>query len=233
MTSSSLPLIQLHGISKRHSRSSRMLLDHVDLEIHMGESLFLSGPSGSGKSLLLRAIALLDPVDSGELVWKGQPVTPPKTPWYRSQVMYLRQTAALGEGSVADCLKTPFGFQTQQQNRFDLSLIQQLLTNVNQPHDLLEQDIENLSGGERQIVQLIRALQFAPQVQLLDEPTASTDPETTQRIEILLQQWCRENPQRSLIWVSHSMEQIQRLLGFSIARHLRVEQGKLLPSHSS
>lgn len=233
MNSSAFPLIELQGISKQHPRSSRMLLDDVNLEIHTGENVVLSGPSGSGKSLLLRAIALLDPVDRGDLYWKGELVTPQETPRYRSQVMYVRQTAALGEGSVVDCLKAPFGLQTQRQNRFDMTLVQHLLKNVNPTHDLLEQDIENLSGGERQMVQLIRVLQLGPRVLLLDEPTASTDPETTQRIESLLLKWCNEDSQRSLVWVSHSQEQIQRLRRLPGIRHLRVEQGKLLPASPS
>ncbi len=232
MTESSLPLIRLDGISKQHPFSPQMLLDHIDLEIHAGESILLSGRSGSGKSLLLRAIALLEPVDSGEIYWNGHPVSNSETPQYRSQVMYIRQTVALGEGSVTDCLSAPFDLQAHRHHRLDLSRIQQQLQDLNYRPDLLQQDVENLSGGERQIVQLLRALQLAPQVLLLDEPTASTDPETTQRIESLLRQWCSEDSQRSLVWVSHSREQIQRLHDFPGRRHFGVEQGKLIPSSS-
>lgn len=232
MTDPSLPLIRLDGVSKQHPSSPRMLLDRIDLEIHAGESLFLSGRSGSGKSLLLRAIALLDPFDSGDLYWKGHPVSNSETPQYRSQVMYIRQTAALGEGSVTDCLSAPFDLQTHRHHRLDLSRVHQQLQDLNYPPDLLQQDVENLSGGERQIIQLIRALQLEPQVLLLDEPTASTDPATTERIEAMLRQWCHQDSQRSLIWVSHSPEQVQRLLDFPGRRHLGVEQGKLIPSPS-
>ena len=85
-------------------------------------------------------------------------------------------------------------------------------------HDLgrdasfLAKAARELSGGEMQIVGLIRALQLDPAVLLLDQPTASLDAETVQSVEQLVDQWLAEEPgRRAMVWVSHDARQVQRV----------------------
>ena len=70
-----------------------------------------SGPSGAGKTVLLRALALLDPLDSGTILWQGRAECGEGVPRYRKRVIYLHQRPALFEGTVEDNLRLPFGLR--------------------------------------------------------------------------------------------------------------------------
>ena len=186
----------------------------------------VSGRSGSGKTLLLKTIAMLEPFDEGRILWDGKSVPPFDVPRFRSRVMYLRQTPSLGEGDVMTCLEAPFLLRAHSNRRLDLTRIEHQLQDLGQSAQFLRKNLAELSGGERQILQVIRALQLAPQTLLLDEPTASLDHGTTHRLESVLLHWHSEAPDRSLIWVSHSSDQIMRLVERSNGRHGTVEQGQ-------
>jgi putative ABC transport system ATP-binding protein len=73
----------------------------------------------------------------------------------------------------------------------------------------LTKDAEHLSGGEAQLMALLRALQLEPQVLLLDEPTASLDEGTTLKVESLLKEWQAEG-ERAIVTISHHPDQMAR-----------------------
>ena len=77
----------------------------------------------------------------------------------------------------------------------------------------LRQRTERLSGGEAQIVAVVRALLVAPSVLLLDEPTASLDSGTARAIEELIRHWVSASPDRAFIWTSHDRAQLERIAG--------------------
>ena len=74
----------------------------------------------------------------------------------------------------------------------------------------LQQSTDRLSGGESQIVAMLRALLTAPDVLLLDEPTASLDAEAVAAIEKLIANWLKEKPDRGCVWTSHDRQQLER-----------------------
>ena len=204
-------LLEAKGLGIR-AAVDRWLLRDVDVELQCGQRLALVGPSGSGKTLLLRALAMLDPVDTGQVLWSRHEVAPAEVPAYRSQVIYLHQRPALWEGTVESNLRGPFALRINRARRFDPAWIVAQLESLGRSAAFLTQSTRNLSGGEGQIVALLRALQMRPRVLLLDEPTASLDRLAAEQVEQLIARWFdEERGQRALVWVSHNSSHAQRL----------------------
>lgn len=183
----------------------------VNLRLSPGLRLGLTGATGTGKSLLLRALAGLDPVDEGEIQLGQRPLSSCYLPQYRSLVIYLHQRPALLEGTVETNLKAIYQLSVHRQKRYEPKRVQDWFLDLGRTPEFLRKPAETLSGGESQLVALVRALQLDPLVLLLDEPTASLDPQTTKKFESLLNHWLEENPQRACIWTSHDPKQIRRV----------------------
>jgi ABC-type iron transport system FetAB ATPase subunit len=170
----------------------------VDIQVGPGECLFLSGPSGVGKSLLLRAIADLDPHE-GEIHLNGVEYREIAGPAWRRRMGLLTTDSPWWLPQVADHF--PAG-----------SLPAPLLAELDLPEEALAWPIVRLSSGERQRLALIRLLLHQPMALLLDEPTANLDDRTARQVEEMVMSY-RQRQQIPLIWVSHQTEQIHRLGG--------------------
>jgi putative ABC transport system ATP-binding protein len=136
-------------------------------------------------------------------------------PAYRRQVTYLPQRSEFVAGTVQQNLELPFRLGVSS-SRLDRTQVTRWLDDLSMPQQTLDQPVESLSGGERQIVALIRAMTLSPQVLLLDEPTAALDPESTEKFERLVIAWRNESdhespPQRAFVWTSHDAEQVGRM----------------------
>jgi ABC-type iron transport system FetAB ATPase subunit len=183
-------------------------LEALDLVITGGECVALSGASGSGKSLLLRAIADLDP-HQGEVILDGRACADmPPTEW-RQQVGYLQAESQWWATTVE---------QHMTVNRVPEDWLQQLGLG----RDICHRRVAELSTGERQRLALLRLLTNQPRALLLDEPTASLDPESTVAMERLISDYHQQH-QAAVLWVSHQPEQIKRVC----VRHLRLEQHRI------
>ena len=208
------PLLEARDLGRRHGDG--WLLHNVQLRIDAGERLAIVGPSGAGKTLLLRALAMLDPLDAGVILWKSCPIAPAEVPDFRRQAIYLHQRSALFEGTVVDNLHLPFLLHAHRGSSFSKELVVSLLAELGRDASFLDKNQRHLSGGEHQLVALIRALQLSPSLLFLDEPTSALDPETTFAVEKMLADWQRAETTRTLVWVSHDAEQIQRVAGRSV-----------------
>ena len=204
------PLIRLTDASRRDVISSRTVLNQANFRIDPGDRIGLIGSSGSGKSSLMRAIALLDPLDSGELFFQGENVSRDAVPRYRTKVVYVAQRPNFVTGSVEDNLRLPFFFQANR-STFDRAVIESWLEELGKPVAMLNQSVDRLSGGEQQIIALIRALSLSPEVLLLDEPTSGLDAELAMRVEQLIKRWVNIENSRAFVWTSHDGLQIERL----------------------
>jgi putative ABC transport system ATP-binding protein len=212
------------NLCRRTKGRERWLLHGISLVVYPGDRLAIVGPSGAGKTLLLRALALLDPLDEGLIQWKGRAVSGNAVPNYRREVVYIHQRPALFEGSVEFNLRLPFVLKPNRDRAYDEGRILNLLEKTGRSASFVQKSSRNLSGGEAQIVALARAIQLDPSVLLLDEPAASLDAETGCAIEELVLLWISEKPaERAFVWVSHDLDQIQRVA----ARSLRMQSGKL------
>ncbi len=186
---------------------STPLLDPVDLELEAGECVTLSGPSGSGKSRLLRALADLDP-HAGEAWCDGTEQQTLSGPAWRRRVALLPAESAWWSDRVGD--------HFEQLDAATLDLLKL-------PADAGDWQVTRLSSGERQRLALLRLLSVKPEVLLLDEPTANLDLTNIERVEGLIEQWRREH-RTAVLWVSHDPGQQQRVS----TRSLRIEHRRLV-----
>lgn len=217
-------IISAQGVGRRDTRTGQWLLQPTDFRLQGGERVALTGRSGAGKSVLLRALALLDPLDSGSLAWRGALLARDAIPGYRRHICYLGQRAALFDGTVEDNLRYPYSLKVSGRQAFDRQQVLALLEQAGRGEAFLAQRASELSGGEAQVTALVRTLQLQPQVLLLDEPTASLDPESAQRIEQLVGHWLHaDTAARAFVWVSHDPQQALRVSN----RRLQIAAGLL------
>jgi putative ABC transport system ATP-binding protein len=181
------------------------------------------GASGSGKTLLLRAIASLDPVEEGEITFSGKSLQQWRLPDYRTKVAYLPQRPALFPGTVEDNLRQPFELAIHRDRGYSRPQILSDLEALHWQAEFLSLTAATLSGGESQILALLRSLQLNPKILLLDEPTASLDADSARQVEILLDGWLQAQPDRACIWTSHNSAQIRRVT------HHQIQMPEFLP----
>ena len=172
-----------------------------------GECLAVKGPSGSGKSLLLRAIADLDP-NQGSVTLSGQSREAMTGPEWRRRVCYL----AAEPGWWGEWAGEHFS---------SVDKISKWMQALLLPEDVLKQPVSRLSTGERQRLALIRALEIQPRVLLLDEPTAALDDSASQAVEALIRRWLADG--NAALWASHDLPQLSRLA----SRCLALTQGRV------
>jgi putative ABC transport system ATP-binding protein len=214
------PAIEVIGVGRRNPKTADWLIRDVSFAVNFDDRLGILGPSGAGKTVLLRALAMLDPLDVGAIHWEGRSLRGDAVPEYRKQVIYLHQRPALLDGSVEHNLRYPFTLKAHQSNSFDRLRVIDLLVSLGRGAAFLEKSSRELSGGEAQIVAFVRAVQLDPCVLLLDEPTASLDPATAQALESVLNRWLSAGAgERALVWVSHDREQSLRMTGRRISVH--------------
>lgn len=206
------PLLEVRRLTRLDQSGANQLLKPTDFTLMPGAQVAITGASGSGKSVFLRTLALLDAPSSGELLWQNAPLSSDRIPAYRTCVSYLSQRPALIEGSVLDNLQFPFSLRSRRARRFDLQQTTDLLAQAGKDASFLSKSGAELSGGEAQIVALVRALQLAPQVMLFDEPTSALDPQSAAAVESLVLHWFNAGAgSRAYIWISHDPEQARRM----------------------
>lgn len=179
----------------------------LDLTLAAGECVALTGASGSGKTVLLRAIADLDP-NEGAVSLDGLPrrrFAP--SAWRRALALVPAEPAwwgtLIGEHFPVD--GTP------------------PLAALGLPDAILEWEVARCSSGERQRLALLRALVLKPRVLLLDEPTANLDAGSRAQVEALVADFQRAGG--AVLWVTHDEEQARRVA----RRRLVLTQSGLQP----
>ena|SRR5579872_2595681 len=167
----------------------------VSFDLKEGECITLQGPSGVGKSLLLRAIADLDP-NEGTVKLDGILREAVPAPLWRKQVTYV----AAEPGWWADTVQEHF-------TRWDHAL--SLVERLGLPPSCGTWQIQRLSSGEKQRLGLVRALMLRSRVLLLDEPTSALDATSTATVESIIAE--RISSGTSAIWSTHDSSQAQRV----------------------
>jgi len=189
------------------SRGSKEVLRDVTMNVPTASMTMVIGPSGSGKSTLLRVFNRLLEPPADKVFLKGQDITKISVLSLRRQVGMVFQQPAMLEGSVAENIASGPKLVGESLSQKKLA---RLLDAVSLPQTILNQTANSLSGGEAQRVALARTLATSPEVLLLDEPTASLDPQATRQVEGTLQKLNQEQG-LTLVWVSHDIEQTRRV----------------------
>ncbi len=210
------PLLELRGICK--SFGPNQVLDNVDLTIYRGESVAIIGPSGTGKSTILRIIAGLLPADAGEIYVAGQ----------RRDGLIEDAVDPVGIGMVFQqaalfdslTVRENVGFLLYQHSKLSARQTHQIVANVLDMVGLPgtgERYPAELSGGMRKRVSFARAIvsnpdspQDRPALLLYDEPTAGLDPIASTVIEDLIRDIQSSHGCSSYLIVTHQDSTIRR-----------------------
>ncbi|MGE4611138.1 MAG: ABC transporter ATP-binding protein [Paracoccaceae bacterium] len=177
------------------SSLQRSGLGRVDFTVDDGECLAITGPSGAGKSLLMRAIVDLDP-NTGEVATAQLTRSETPAPEWRKHVALLPSETGWWLDNVSEHFSEP-------------TETAKLMPIVGLSPDALNWEVARLSSGERHRLGLLRCLEGMPKVLLLDEPTAALDPETTLKVEAMLQVLLSKGI--TIILVTHDPAQPARL----------------------
>lgn len=202
------PLIQLKGVSKRFGR--QIVLDNVSLDILKGEILTIIGKSGVGKSILLKHIAgLLEP-DSGEILFKGEPLSRMSRKAKRAMrrsVSYMFQSTALFDSmTVFENIALPLKERNRARDQ-EISKIVEERTRQFDLSDVNQKYPSELSGGMKKRVALARALATDPEVVLFDEPTTGLDPVRKHAVHDMITDY-QEKLGFTAVLVSHEIPEI-------------------------
>ncbi|BFM40292.1 ABC transporter ATP-binding protein [Synechocystis sp. LKSZ1] len=211
------PLIQLQGVSK--SFGERRVLDQIDLAIYPGEALVIIGPSGTGKSTILRIIAGLLPPDSGQVLIKNQV----RQGLVEDGEDLIRIALVFQQSALFDSLTVEenVGFFLHEHSQLPRetirSLVEEKLALVGL-QGIADDYPAQLSGGMRKRVSFARAIMSNPsnpkdnpEIILYDEPTAGLDPIASTVIEDLVRH-LQQAPQGcgTYVMVSHQESTIRR-----------------------
>lgn len=182
------------------------LIGPVSLSVNTAECITIMGDSGSGKTMLLRMIADIDP-HNGSLILDDTDRAELAAPIWRKRVALLPSKPGWWEDSVGDHF-----------NSFDTVQFEMLGFTA----EVLKWSISRISTGELQRLALLRLMENKPDVILLDEPTSSLDPNNKRQVEQLISDYINKT-NAAVIWVTHDLEQAKRVS----TKRYKMDSGKL------
>jgi ABC-type polar amino acid transport system ATPase subunit len=201
---STQPVVRLEHVRK--SFGDNLVLDGIDLEVARREVLVVIGPSGSGKSTLLRCVNLLEPIDSGRIVFEGTEITAKgvRLPEIRQQIGIVFQSFNLFPHLRAIDNLTRAARRIRRMDRRDAEQrAHELLARVGLV-DKARSYPHQLSGGQQQRVAIARALMMRPHVMLFDEVTSALDPELVGEVLVVMRDLARDG--MTMLVVTHEMQ---------------------------
>jgi len=206
---SAAPVLALRGVPKRFG--AVQALTDVELEIHSGEVVALVGDNGAGKSTLVKTIAGVHPIDEGVIEWEGREVSVDRP----QDAQHLGIATVYQDLALADNIDVVGNlFLGREIRRWGVlnevemeRRSRELLDSLSIRIPSVRIPIASLSGGQRQVVAIARALIGDPKVVILDEPTAALGVEQTAQVLDLVERLRERN--LGVILISHNMADVK------------------------
>ena len=217
--------IEIRGLSKKFGQNT--VLDNVDLDINKGEVVAIIGPSGTGKSTLLRSLNLLEKPEAGTFTIDGK--TYDLTTKKKAEKLKLRQTTEMvfqqfnlfknrtALENVMEGLTVVKKVKKEEARKIALTELQKVGMG-----DRLSHYPRHLSGGQQQRVAIARALAMEPKLLLMDEPTSALDPELVSEVLVTIKKAAQEG--NTILLVTHEMNFVKNVAN----RIIFLEKGKIV-----
>jgi len=205
-----MSLMELVNIGQKFDKKT--LLEGINLKIERGDVLSLIGPTGAGKTTLIRIMALLEQQLDGELWFDGVDIarSGSSRTEARRRIAYVQQKPIVFSRNVFDNIACGLKWRRLAKDSIHRR-VEDALELIGM-EEFRNRDAKTLSGGETQRVAIARALVTEPELLLLDEPTANLDPISVAKVEAILEQIIAEG-ETTIVMTTHDMAQGQRLAG--------------------
>ncbi len=218
----SLPIMGLKQVSLTASVGSSYLLQNISFAVSAGDRLTIIGPSGAGKTSLLRLLNRLSEPSDGSIYLENLRLSQIPVVQLRQQVVLVPQEPKLLGMTVQEALAYPLVLQKLPKGEIQ-KRVEDWTIKLKIPKDWLERNEWQLSLGQRQLVAIARALAMQPKILLLDEPTSALDTGIAHRLlEVLTQ--LASSSKTAILMVNHHLELAQKFA----SRVLYLQNGQLL-----
>ncbi len=200
------PLLQTLRLTKRYG--TFLANDHIDIDIWPNQIHALLGENGAGKSTLVKTIyGLIQPSD-GEMRWQGERMvlSGPSDARRRGIGMVFQHFSLFENLTVAE--NVALGLDGRESFKDMSARLEQVSRVYGLPLDP-RRDVWRLSVGERQRIEIVRALMQDPKFLILDEPTAVLTPQEADQLFVVLERLKQEG--RAILYISHKLDEVKRL----------------------
>lgn len=194
-------ILEIKNITKKFG--DHLVLDNISFSVKPGEVIALIGPSGGGKSTILRSINFLEEIDQGEISFNGIALNKQNINTYRPKIgMVFQHFNLFPHMSVLENMvfapQKVLGISKKEAEQTARNLLNKIGLN-----DKANQFPESLSGGQKQRVAIARSLCMNPEILLLDEPTSALDPEMVQDVLSMIKSFVHTGI--TIIMATHEM----------------------------
>lgn len=212
-------MLEIKNISKQFGK--KKVLKDISLTVKPGEIAFLLGPSGVGKSTLLRLLNNLETADAGTMLLNGKPLTSAEVG------MVFQQFNLFDNMTVERNITFPLVKVAKKSPEQARAIARKLLSHYGLA-DKADEYISQLSGGQKQRLAIARSLAMKPHIICLDEPTSALDPLLTNYVAQAIQELAKEG--YIVLVTSHD---IALLMQLNCTIYLMKEKGKIAQSATS
>ncbi|WP_414619048.1 ATP-binding cassette domain-containing protein [Calothrix sp. CCY 0018] len=211
----------------KHKLPEYPILQDISFEVYEGDRIAIIGPTGAGKSYLLRLLNRLYEPSNGKIYFDNREYQQIAAQSLRQSVILVSQEPKLLGMSVREALAYPLVLRNLPKSQIQQRL-NYWMEQLHIPDDWLGRTETQLSNGQRQLVNLARGLVIQPKILLLDEPTSNLDLGTAERIIKILNQ-LYENHQTTILMVNHQLNIAQMFC----TRLLHLQQGRLIANQTA